>query len=617
MEKHVFNFYKENMGEYEELEPQKSYEYLEEKNKNRLDNTALSQNGKKITYGELFEDWRETAKVLSGYDVSKDNNSRVLMIMPNIMKMNSFDYAADMTGAIASFPDPTIEYDKIRKYIEQERITDIVSLDLLYAKNLGGKEEELIKELGIRNIFVVHDDNFTALMPKKYKYVSSLLGLSNRLNKYITRYEDAVRNTRYTEIKYDRSDLESIKKDISMITHTSGTTTGIGKPIPLSDHNRNSLVNHYENAKFNYQSGMTMLHFIPYFAAYGSVNTVHLGLSQGLELQEIPLFNPNNFGEYMLKYKPNIVLATSACWLSLVNNPKYKDIDLSYFVYASTGGSPMSIEEELKINKFLLSHKSNTILTKGYGLSELAGCSITTIDGYNKIGSQGVILPGVNAKIILDSGEIKDVGIEPIKGELLLNSDTLTCGELDGKEVVKTIEIDGKKYLKTNDEVSIDELGNVEYLGRKDGMFQRYDCYNVYPLQIENLFKSYPFITNVSVIAYYSEKDNGIIPKVVIELNNNSLDKEQIIKEIIENSFLTNNHMSEYKANFRDLPHIWDFVERMPINTMEKNDLYLLKQDSYDKERFILNVIEDNSGIKEYTITKERKIKQVIQWSNY
>lgn len=610
MEKHVFNFYKENMGEYEELEPKKSYEYLEEKNKNRLDNTALSQNGKKMSYGELFEDWRETAKVLSGYDISKDNNSRVLMIMPNIMKMNSFDYGADMTGAIASFSDPTIEYDKIRKYIEQEHITDIVSLDLLYAKNLGGKEEELIKELGIRNIFVVHDDNFTALMPKKYKYVSSLLGLSNRLNKYITRYEDAVRNTRYTGIKYDRSDLESIKKDISMITHTSGTTTGIGKPIPLTDHNRNSLVNHYENAKFNYKSGMTMLHFIPYFAAYGSVNTVHLGLSQGLELQEIPLFNPNNFGEYMLKYKPNIVLATSACWLSLVNNPKYKDIDLSYFVYASTGGSPMSIEEELKINQFLKSHKSNVILTKGYGLSEMGGCSIVTIDGYNKIGTQGVIMPGVNAKIILDSGEIKDVGIDPIRGELLLNSDTLTCGELDGKEVVKTIEIDGKKYLKTNDEVSIDELGNVEYLGRKDGMFQRYDCYNVYPLQIENLFKSYPFITNVSVVAHYSEKDNGIIPKVVIELNDNSLDKEQIIKEIIENSFLTNNHVSEYKANFRDLPHIWDFVERMPINTMEKNDLYLLKQDSYDKERFILDVKEDNSGIKEYSIDKETKLRR-------
>lgn len=610
MEKHVFNFYKENMGEYEELEPKKSYEYLEEKNKNRLDNTALSQNGKKMSYGELFEDWRETAKVLSGYDISKDNNSRVLMIMPNIMKMNSFDYGADMTGAIASFPDPTIEYDKIRKYIEQEHITDIVSLDLLYAKNLGGKEEELIKELGIRNIFVVHDDNFTALMPKKYKYVSSLLGLSNRLNKYITRYEDAVRNTRYTGIKYDRSDLESIKKDISMITHTSGTTTGIGKPIPLTDHNRNSLVNHYENAKFNYKSGMTMLHFIPYFAAYGSVNTVHLGLSQGLELQEIPLFNPNNFGEYMLKYKPNIVLATSACWLSLVNNPKYKDIDLSHLSYAVTGGSPMSMDEELKINKFLKTHNSDKMLTKGYGLSEMGGCAITTFDGYNKIGTQGVIMPGVNAKIILDSGEIKDVGTDPIRGELLLNSDTLTCGELDGKEVVKTIEIDGKKYLKTNDEVSIDELGNVEYLGRKDGMFQRYDCYNVYPLQIENLFKSYPFITNVSVVAHYSEKDNGIIPKVVIELNDNSLDKEQIIKEIIENSFLTNNHVSEYKANFRDLPHIWDFVERMPINTMEKNDLYLLKQDSYDKERFILNVKEDNSGVKEYSIDKETKLRR-------
>ena len=99
---------------------------------------------------------------------------------------------------------------------------------------------------------------------------------------------------------------------------------------------------------------MTMLHFIPYFAGYGAVNTAHLGLSQGLELQEIPLFNPNDFGKYLIKYKSNIILATSACWLSLINDPLYKNIDLSHLVYASTGGSPMSIDEEIKINYFII-----------------------------------------------------------------------------------------------------------------------------------------------------------------------------------------------------------------------------------------------------------------------
>ena len=120
--KHVFDHYKETIGdEYKEIKPQKSWEFLEEKNANRLDNIAISEDNSKTTYGELFEDWKNTAKTLSGYDITKENNSRVLMIMPNIMKMNSFDYGADITGAIASFPDPTIGYDQIRKYIENEK----------------------------------------------------------------------------------------------------------------------------------------------------------------------------------------------------------------------------------------------------------------------------------------------------------------------------------------------------------------------------------------------------------------------------------------------------------------------------------------------------------------
>lgn len=613
MEKqHIFDYYKENLDNKNlTIEPEKSWKFIERKNQSRLNTTAISEDDKKTTYGELFDDWKGTAQTLSGYDITKENNSRVLIIMPNLMKLNSFDYGANITGAITSFPDPTIDYEKIKKYIEQEKITDIISLDLLYAQNMHGRAEELIKNYGIKNIFVVHDKFLTSLLPKKYKYLSSMLNLGYKFDKYVTRYDDAIRNTKYSQIKYDNPTKEEIKNDISIITHTSGTTTGIGKPIPLTDHNRNALVNHYELAKFNYEPGMTMLHFIPYFAGYGSINTVHLGLSQGLELQEVPLFNPNNFGEYILKYKPNIVLATSSCWLSIVNDSKYSNIDLSNFVYASIGGSPMSVEEEIKINNFLKSHGSKAILTKGYGLSEMGGCAIVTVDGYNKIGSQGVIMPGINAKIRTSDGAIKNVGREPIKGELLLNSDTLTCGKLDENDVVKTIDIDGKKYYETKDEVYIDEFGNVEYLGRKDGMFQRYDCYKVYPLHIENLFKSYSFIKNVAVVPYYSKEDNGAVPKVIIELNNCEQfeDKIELISTIIKNSFISNIHKSEYIANFRDLPHVWDFVQQIPTNTMGKNDLYTLKKDLYESERYILDVEEDNMSIKSYSIKSLEKLK--------
>ena len=242
----------------------------------------------------------------------------------------------------------------------------------------------------------------------------------------------------------------------------------------------------------------------------------------------------------------------------------------------------------------------------------MGGCSIVTVDGYNKIGAQGVVMPAVKAKIRTDDGQIRDIGKNPISGELLLNSDSLTCGKLDGKEVVKTIEIDGERFLETKDKVSFDSLGNVEYIGRKDGMFQRYDCYNVYPLQIENLFKSYPNIKNAAIVSQYSEEKNGIIPKVVIELvnDNDDIDKKAMIEEIIKKSFISNEHKFEYIANFRDMPHVWDFVKEMPINTMEKNDLFALQNEMYESERYILNVEEDNMSIKNYSIEKIEKTKQ-------
>ena len=40
----------------------------------------------------------------------------------------------------------------------------------------------------------------------------------------------------------------------------------------------------------------------------------------------------------------------------------------------------------------------------------------------------------------------------------------------------------------------------------------------------------------------------------------------------------------------------------MPKNTMEKVDLHKLNMDDYDKDRYELDVQEDNMSLKSYTI---------------
>ena len=576
---------------------QKSWQYIMERNKGREDNIAISDDIRKLTYDEMYTDWEEVARAFSALGIEKSNDSKVLIIMPNLIKTCSLDYGSNMTGAVADFIDPTSSFEKIREYIIRENITDIVPLDLLMLKNLSKHIDELKGDLGIRNIIMYQDMFMNLQVGKKLKLVSEINHFMCKFSKKIIRYDDLVKNTKNERIRYDDT------FETSFITHTSGTTSGIGKPIPLTDHNRNSLVNQYELANFNFPSGMKMMHFIPYFAAYGTVNTVHLGLSNGAELQQIPLFSPGNFGIYMVKYNPSAVIATTPCWLSLVDNPKYENIDLSNLVMAATGGSPTSIEDEIKINHFLEAHGSTVRLTIGYGMSELAGCAITKIPGYYEEGTMGVPLPGVDIKIRDEiTGDIHEISEKNIKGEALINSNTMTSGILDGNEVVPVVEIDGKKYIKTNDAMEVDQYGQIKYLYRIDGAFQRYDGYNVYPSQIEKNIKKYEEIDECAIVPVYDDNLKGNVPKIYIKFKDGvDMDKKLFIDNLINNLFIN--------GNFRDMPHVWVFLDEMPKNTMSKIDHYKLKN-GVEGETFNIVVDENNMKVASYEIISSNMYKR-------
>lgn len=580
----------------------KSWKLIKEKNNSRLNNIALSENSRKITYGEMFDDWDNTAKAFSALNITRKNNSRVLVMMPNVANTCNIDYALDMTGAVCDFIDPTTHFDKINDYIKNEKITDIISLDLLYEQNIGKKAEQLKKEYGIKNIILYNDYFMNSFMPTGIKLYSKLKNRLNKFSKDVIRIEDAVKNSKYESICYDNlSD-----KELSLITHTSGTTTGIGKPIPLTDYNRNALVTQYEMANFNYQPGMKMMHFIPYFAGYGAVNTAHLGLCEGLELQQIPLFSPDKFGELLENYKPNIILANTPCWLNLVKNPKFNDIDLSFLVYASSGGTPTSKEDEIIINDFLKKHNAKVVLTKGYGLSELGGCCITTIDNYNQIGSVGVPLPLTDIRIRdIKTGNIQKVGNKDLEGEALIHTETMTSGILDGKKVVNIENIEGKDFIATKDVLKILKNGITTYVERIDRMFPRYDAYNVYPMQIENLLKSYEEVKNCVIVPIFDKEKNGYVPKIYIQLSSEVDNKEGFIDKIIKESFINNTKSDNYKANFRDIPRCWVFVDDIPKNTMGKEDYHKLKNNNIDGEKYNVILEEDNIGVKNIEIEKE------------
>lgn len=597
MEKNINDFYKEILkGKDVSIPNIKSWELIKEKNKNNSDLIALSEADKKITYGEMFDNFEKNAKAFSSLGINRHNNSRVLVLMPNVAETCYIDYALDMTGAVCDFIDPTSSYDKVKKYVENEKITDIISLDLMFLKTLHKNRQELKEKYGIKNMIIYHSDFMTKVLPRSIRIYSELI--NKVIDKKVLKMENIINDSRYENITYDHLD----SKNLSLITHTSGTTTGIGKPITLTDYNRNALAKQYELACFNYKPGMKMMHFIPYFASYGSVNTTNLGLVEGMELMEIPLFSPDKFAEILLKLKPNIVLANTPCWLNLIKSSYAQNADLSFLTYASSGGMNTSVEDEEKINDFLKKHNASVALTKGYGLSELGGCSVTTIDGFNKVGSPGVPLPLVDIKIRnLETNCFEKLYEKDVQGEAFIHTETMTSGILDDKRIIDIKEIDGKNYLPTKDVLKIYKNGFVEYIERIDRMFPRYDGYNVYPRPIEEYIKKDSRVNNCVIVPLFDSEKNGMVPRVYIEEKEIIEDKNKFIKNIIDNFFIKS--IGEYKANFRDIPHSWVF-DNIPKNTMGKDDYYSLKNGLIQGEEYKIIIIENNMNVKSISVQR-------------
>lgn len=106
------------------------------------------------------------------------------------------------------------------------------------------------------------------------------------------------------------------------------------------------------------------------------------------------------------------------------------------------------------------------------------------------------------------------------------------------------------------------------------------------------------------------EERNGNVPKIFIQLSNEIDSKEEFIKNIIEKYFINSNMNSKYIVTFRDLPHIWTFIEKLPKNTMGKTNLHALLTGDFEGDEYKILIDEDNSGIKSYEIENlKRKVK--------
>lgn len=583
-----------------------AYQYLKNENKGSLENIAFSFLGNKVLYGDFFEKIEETAKALTSMGLKKGD--RVAILMPNIPETAYIQYAANRMGVVCDFIDPRTKPDTLIEMLKSENANNIILVDAIANELLNSDFPSLLKDTNVRSVMIV-----PALLSAS-KLFSSISSVKESLfgRKRISKmngvdfyyYDDALNNSKYTFF----NDSLYVENSPAIVTHSSGSTTGVPSPIIITNENMNSIAYQHELANLTFEPGKKLLHILPYFAAYGSACCTHMGLSFGMELDEIAKFDIAKVGRLIYKFKPNIVFGNPAWFLAMTKDPVLKNADFSFLDCVVAGGASLTETDEKIVNDWLIKHNAHCLLSKGYGLSEISGCgTYTCSDEYNKYGYSGIALP-LTQIAILDSKTktlVKKDNDGNIVGEAAVSGPSVINKSLNPLKKDKYISIDGEDYYLTGDTVLVDQTGNLKHIERIDRAFSRYDGYKVHPGDIERKIRNYGFVDACSIVSYFSDDRCGSMPVAYVTVPaNNELTNREIVERII------NSMLNDKTTTTRDIPSKWVFLNSMPLNAMSKVDFRFLQTELPEGEESIsVEFIESNLGFSYKIVNKQKTLK--------
>ncbi|KAI9683244.1 MAG: putative NRPS-like protein biosynthetic cluster [Bathelium mastoideum] len=179
-------------------------------------------------------------------------------------------------------------------------------------------------------------------------------------------------------------------------------------------------------------------------------------------------------------------------------------------------GSSVPAELMRKLHRAL----NLTELTICYGMTETSPVSAmtTTRDPMERrVDSVGRCLPHIEAKVV-DVRDRERVLARGERGELVVSGYSVMKGYW-GDEAktleVRVVDAEGKVWMHTGDEASMDEEGYIRITGRIKDLIIR-GGENIHPLEIENCLFAHPAIAEASVVGLPDDRYGEIVAAFVV-----------------------------------------------------------------------------------------------------
>ncbi len=280
---------------------------------------------------------------------------------------------------------------------------------------------------------------------------------------------------------------------------------------------------------------------IPLFHSFGAVANMLCPIRIGAGVVLMDHFSLDGIFSAIEKEQVTYIAAVPRLFLGMFFHEGAEKYRLDSLQVCITGGAAMPPEFIP-----LFEQKFGVKIMEGYGLTEASpGSSFSRLDMPQKPGSIGVPIPGVEAKIVDETGREVPRGTV---GELILKGDNIMKGYYKDEEMTAQVIRDG--WLHTSDLGRMDPEGYIFLTGRKKRMIIT-SGFNVYPREIEIVLGLHPAVQEARIIGKEDLLRGEIVKALVVKKPGAEIDERELLKHC-------RIYLSAYKV-----PRKLEFIEKI------------------------------------------------------
>ncbi|CAL4124623.1 unnamed protein product, partial [Meganyctiphanes norvegica] len=301
-------------------------------------------------------------------------------------------------------------------------------------------------------------------------------------------------------------------ESIAVLPYSSGTT-GNPKGVALSHSAvsgsmeifHNSQTVHLKPADGDHQD--ILIGLLPFFHIYGMCCVMGAGLYNGAKIITLPCFDPELYVDTLKSHRPTVLHTVPSLVKFIAASPLITSAELESVHTVMCGAAPVPPTAA----SVLKQKTSNPIFfQEGFGMTETLCTHMTPLGG-ERLGSSGILMPHIRAKVIdLNTGE----ALPPdVPGELCIQSPTnMTRYHGNEKATLETIDEDG--WLHTGDVATYGEDGYFSIVDRIKELI-KVKGLQVSPSELEELLLQHPAVLDVGIIGVEDDRA-GEVPRAYV-----------------------------------------------------------------------------------------------------